>query len=328
MLTIAIPTYNRNKELVSLLTALAPQLDDSIKLIIIDNHSNIPAEESIFNTSLKNLNCIKIIRNSVNIGGAANLLKCLEVCETKWVWVLGDDDIPSPNALKIIKEKITIYEENCFINFCSTSHTRDSSFQNNNFQEFVDSINSWGQINFTSLSVFNCHKIKPHISFGYLYAYSWSPLITCMIMYMCLNEKAGSLLSNECIIDECNNSLNGTWSPIGPNLGKMVLLELPMKYNLKKEFASKLSHKPALEFSVFEILTLIENGESIKNALFLYDQLTYRLYYFENIFFLIKIKFYRLFFLFPNFSLPLVKFAVRKKMGTIITLNRDRYKRM
>ena len=268
MLTIAIPTYNRNKELVSLLTALVPQLDDSIKLIILDNHSYIPVEESILKSGLGNISCLQIIRNSVNIGGAANILKCLEVCETKWVWILGDDDVPSPNAIKIIKEKIEIFGENCFINFSSTSHPRYSSYQNNNLQEFVDSINSWPQINFTSLSVFNCYKIKPQISFGYLYAYSWSPLIACMIMFLCSNENARTLLSHEYILDECNNSLDGTWSPIGPNLGKMVLLELPMPYNLKKNFASKLCKKPALEFSVFEILSLIENGESINNALF------------------------------------------------------------
>jgi len=101
-----------------------------------------------------------------------------------------------------------------------------------------------------------------------------------------------------------------------------------MPYNLKKKFASKLCKKPALEFSVFEILSLIENGESINNALFLYDQLTYKLYYFENIFFLIRIKFYRLFFFLPNISLKIVKFVVRKKMGKTITLNSDRYKRM
>lgn len=328
MLTIAIPTFNRNQELISLLTTLVPQLDNTTNLIIVDNNSNIPAEESVLKSGFGNISSLKIIRNSVNIGGAANLLKCLEVCETEWVWILGDDDIPSPNAVKIINEKIKFFGENCFINFNSSSHARNSSCQNKNIQEFVESINSWGQINFTSLCVINSYKIKPYISFGYLYAYSWSPVIACMIMYLCSNVNAKTFLSHECIVDECNNSLNGTWSPIGPNIGKMVLLELPIPFHIKKKFASKLCQKPALEFSVFEILSLIENGESINNAIYIYDQLTYRLYYFENVLFLIRIKFYRLFFFFPKISLKLVKFAVRKKMGTIITLNSNRYKRI
>ena len=38
-------------------------------------------------------------RNRVNVGGNANVLRCLEKAESERAWIIGDDDIPEQGAL-------------------------------------------------------------------------------------------------------------------------------------------------------------------------------------------------------------------------------------
>ena len=47
MITIAIPTYNRNRTLKENLRLLLPQLTDRCRLLIIDNCSDTPVAETL-----------------------------------------------------------------------------------------------------------------------------------------------------------------------------------------------------------------------------------------------------------------------------------------
>ncbi|RZK28376.1 MAG: glycosyltransferase family 2 protein, partial [Hymenobacter sp.] len=103
MLTIAIPTYNRNERLARSLEILVPQLSAGVKLVIIDNCSSVPIKDTVEPYLLSN---VKVVRNTYNIGMAANILRCFENCDTEWLWVLGDDDPPHKNAVEIIIQEI------------------------------------------------------------------------------------------------------------------------------------------------------------------------------------------------------------------------------
>jgi hypothetical protein len=46
----------------------------------------------------------QLVRNKFNIGANANILRCLELVRNPWVWILGDDDLPLPNAIETILE--------------------------------------------------------------------------------------------------------------------------------------------------------------------------------------------------------------------------------
>ena len=46
-LTVAIPTYNRNATLKATLEHLLPQWNERCKLLILDNHSDVPVEETL-----------------------------------------------------------------------------------------------------------------------------------------------------------------------------------------------------------------------------------------------------------------------------------------
>ena len=99
-LTIAIQTYNRPNELLVLLHRLLPMLDSRCKVLIVDNCSEEPVAEKqrrvLGDWPRVDLT---IVRNRVNVGGGANILRCFELCQTEWLWVLGDDDLPTEGAV-------------------------------------------------------------------------------------------------------------------------------------------------------------------------------------------------------------------------------------
>lgn len=88
-LTIAIPTYNRPEKIKMQVELLLPQLNEDVELIVMDNCSPIPVE-NLFSEEQKRK--FKLVRNKVNIGADANIAKCFQKCDTKWLIVLGDDD--------------------------------------------------------------------------------------------------------------------------------------------------------------------------------------------------------------------------------------------
>src|SRR3981081_4419628 len=50
------------------------------------------------------------IRNPENIGSDANFLQCYERASDKYVWVMGDDDVLAPYALRRIVECLSAEE--------------------------------------------------------------------------------------------------------------------------------------------------------------------------------------------------------------------------
>lgn len=94
LLSIAIPTYNRDRFLQELLDSLLPQISPEmpIELIISDNCSTDETEATVRDLIEKG-HSINYVRNGVNIGPDANFLQCFEAASGKYAWILGDDDI-------------------------------------------------------------------------------------------------------------------------------------------------------------------------------------------------------------------------------------------
>ena len=100
LLSICIPTYNRERYLRSLLESLMPQLDGlpdgEVELLVSDNKSEDGTAKL----------CRSIVRpfmrfwtNDVNIGGDRNFLKCISEAKGEYVWLVGDDEMAAPGAV-------------------------------------------------------------------------------------------------------------------------------------------------------------------------------------------------------------------------------------
>lgn len=103
LLSLAVPTFNRAEFLAELLEAVLPQFTgtaaENAELLISDNCSEDNTAEVVAGFQVRGLPC-RYLRNQMNVGADGNFLQCLNEARGKYVWVLGDDDLLAPNALR------------------------------------------------------------------------------------------------------------------------------------------------------------------------------------------------------------------------------------
>lgn len=103
VLTIAIPTYNRCVYLKQSLNVLVPQLTQErrVDLLVSDNASTDNTQELIRELQSRGAH-IRYMRNATNLGAEYNILQCYEEARSKYVWILGDDDVVEPFGLEVV----------------------------------------------------------------------------------------------------------------------------------------------------------------------------------------------------------------------------------
>ena len=101
LLSICIPTYNRAPFLAELLEALLPQLTPArpdVELVLSDNASTDETAAVIASFRTRGLP-LRISRNEENLGADENFLRCHALARGRYLWLLGDDDLPMPHAI-------------------------------------------------------------------------------------------------------------------------------------------------------------------------------------------------------------------------------------
>jgi glycosyltransferase involved in cell wall biosynthesis len=101
LLSICIPTYNRANFLSNTLLAIAPQVDqycNICELIISDNASE-DETKNIIKEYQNHYKGIQYFVNPQNLGGRQNIWKVTTYATGKYIWILGDDDMPTPGAV-------------------------------------------------------------------------------------------------------------------------------------------------------------------------------------------------------------------------------------
>lgn len=101
LLTIAIPTYNRARYLDLALEQLAKQLPryrDLVEVIVSNNASPDNTSEVVQRYIDQGLP-IQLFTNAENIGADRNVLQCFTSGKTKYILIMGDDDVLRDRAL-------------------------------------------------------------------------------------------------------------------------------------------------------------------------------------------------------------------------------------
>jgi len=100
-LSICIPTYNRLAYLREAVDSVLSQAEgQDIELVISDNASSDGTEEYVSNLKDKTHVPLVYHRNEQNFGFDRNILKIVELAQGEYCWILGDDDLALPGALR------------------------------------------------------------------------------------------------------------------------------------------------------------------------------------------------------------------------------------
>ena len=160
-LSIFIPTYNRWGVLAKTLEKTLSKNLKKLHVLIIDNDSNSFEKEKVVEIINKypQISCT-IIKNEMNLGGDGNLLRCIELCQSTYILLLGDDDFLSDDYATKISNYLDSENVWGFISFTDRICDRCSDFAFDSPYELVKFSNDWSELLFTSTSVFNKDILK------------------------------------------------------------------------------------------------------------------------------------------------------------------------
>lgn len=133
ILSICIPTYNGGKYLkynVNKLIGLS--LKYNFDICVSDNASTDDTQEYMLNLITK-YNFIKYHRNNENMGAAYNFDCVLKMADTKYIWLLGDDDeIFEDTIEKIIIVLLKYNPDICLLNSLNDSKIESKLYTDKN----------------------------------------------------------------------------------------------------------------------------------------------------------------------------------------------------
>ncbi len=320
-LTIAIPTYNRNSTLLANIQILLPQLTPACKLLIVDNCSDVPVADTLQGILARYPQLdYQIVRNRINIGANANIMRCMETCDTEWIWMLSDDDKVHTDAIERILKLMASRPECVYLNF-SFDGVRQQSFTTRGIEDFVEKLDYSSNLPWISSSVYRASAMLSNLRFGYLYAYSLLPHVVTLLVTV--GESGVCYWSDEQLInvEEASTPVEQQWSMINLALGHPVVFDLPLPAHVRAELARKLlvtnrGESISFQMVVYQLLLMSIKQRDPQGALYFYDQICHRGYYFDS-----RIKrraeifYYRIMLRFPNLVRLTYKMLKGKEFG-------------
>lgn len=174
LLSICIPTYNRDWCLKELIKELKLQITDDLKdyveVIFSDNFSNDDTQELIVQYE-KSCSYVKYYRNTKNIGFAQNYLKVVSYASGLYTWVLGDDDLPAENAIRELLNEIKKREKIDIILFNFTQKDVYMKKVIKNYIAFADNESEFNLSNDSELFRYLNNANYSHVLFSYISSY-------------------------------------------------------------------------------------------------------------------------------------------------------------
>lgn len=232
ILTVAIPTYNRPEKAKNTILDLVPQLNGEVKIMVLDNHSDVVIGDFVGPLiPQEKRDAVTFIRHRVNIGGDPNFARCFELCDTEYIWVLGDDDKVMPDAISLILQDINQFKHLDLIGFnfnsnCveETVRTGPKFLQSTN--DFVYRVDSFGNCETLSTSVYRTKEYAKYLYNAAWGTYSMASQFVPAIMAMSRGKVL--VLSEKTIVQYIRGEDEHAWVDYQLALGIVSLLEMPI----------------------------------------------------------------------------------------------------
>ena len=227
LLTIAIPTYNRKESIQRQVRSILPQLSAEVRLIVIDNHS---AEEVATLFAEEELDKFVIIRNAFNIGADANIAKCFQVCQTKWLWTLSDDDFLKDDAVSYVLSFLKANKDCSFFNF--HYHISDDIMCYEEFLQKCD-LQLYSSLFWMSICVYNIEKLSSYLQYYFPALSSMQPGIVLLVRALKNDPSVFIKIVKSDYFQKKEDVYNVTWSRSSCIYASFLLFDLLR--DLKKE---------------------------------------------------------------------------------------------
>jgi hypothetical protein len=276
LLTIAIPTFDRNADLARTVRVLLPQLRPGVLLVIRDNASPVPVSETLAPLVDGN-ESVEVVRNRFNIGGDANVLRCIETCQTEWLWVLGDDDLPAPDAVDRIALDIqSAHPSLICVNYRCELHDRKDALELKGMDDFLRRMDSLSNVLFLSSNIYRAPALQEQLRLAYTYSSSHMPQVIAL-MYA-LGVEGRIRLSMDQIASWSEGEFRKSWSVVNAALGFPIILDLPLSQSQRMALARKAEADahPALLGVARQLLFVASAGRDRANVRWLWRQIRYR----------------------------------------------------
>jgi glycosyltransferase involved in cell wall biosynthesis len=194
-LTICIPSYGRLRQVKHTIKALLTQIElFDAEILVLDNSSpmdySLDFDRDIELKSAIESGVLTIVRNSANIGMAANFLRAFEVARSNWLWLLSDDDEVGLNALEQVMSGISTTSAECgFIKFGplrSELLLRHEVIED--LQSFIDrnarSVDDFNEFLFISNGIYRLENFRLFLEVGYQHAHTYVPHFMMLTAFM------------------------------------------------------------------------------------------------------------------------------------------------
>lgn len=151
VLSICIPTHNRAKELKYLLDKIC---SENVEICVSDNASVDDTKKVVKDLSKHYANLL-YNRNSKNLGYYENVKKTLCMSSCKYIWLLGDDDVPTNGAIgeivnNLLGNDFLIINSEVWNNDMSEHNgnntlrvSKDRLYKNGDHQKILDCVGSY-----------------------------------------------------------------------------------------------------------------------------------------------------------------------------------------
>lgn len=134
-LSIAIPTYNRAKELEALLDEILLQMrdvpSDTVDVLVSDNASTDGTVRMVDAMSEKYMEkcsaSLRCVRNASNIGFSRNVINAVGSADGEYVLIMGDDDSLEPHSISFLLDAIERHRDADLFFLKSTEYASDLS---------------------------------------------------------------------------------------------------------------------------------------------------------------------------------------------------------
>jgi glycosyltransferase involved in cell wall biosynthesis len=293
MLTIAIPTYNRNERLNKSLRLLLPQVRENAafcRLIFLDNCSPTPIAQTLpaVMDEFPEVQ-YQVVRNKQNIGANANILRCVEMCETEWIWCLSDDDPVLPDALTTIRQHLAQYPDCVYFNFPYDT-LRQHTYTTTGIEDFIEKLDFSANLPWISSSVHQAANMQRNLKYGYQFAYSMLPHVAALLMSLGQQGKCCMSAAQIMGVNNDPTAFEHQWSIVSFAMGSPVIYDIPLPFATRQALVRKLlvtSFGDSVQLHVIVaqlLMSYLRGNERVDrfskgNIIFHYNQIVARNYH-------------------------------------------------